>query len=70
MIMTVIVASAIIFTSLWITLELNDGFNVCKAIFGVYIGRNETLLINADKETKAIFCNDFITSLQSQQAAS
>lgn len=28
MIMTVIVASAIIFTSLWITLELNDGYNV------------------------------------------
>lgn len=40
MIMTVVVASAIVVTSFWVTLELNNGFDISNESFGVYIGRD------------------------------
>ena len=67
--MTVIVAASIIFSSVWITLELNSGLEICNQTLGVYIGRDQDKFLTLPVETQVQFCDQFIDSLNSQQSA-
>ena len=60
MIMMVIVAASLIFTSFLITLELVAASNTSKEIFGIYILREPVRLEQADVATKTLFCGQFI----------
>ena len=65
MVMTVIVAASIIFSSVWITLELNSGLEICIKTLGVYIGRDQDKFLTLPVETQTQFCDQFIDSLNS-----
>ena len=65
MVMTVIVAASIIFSSVWITLELNSGLEICNQTLGVYIGRDQDKFLTLPVETQVQFCDQFIDSLNS-----